>query len=185
MDDEVIKITLRILGIPLALVIAAVVLTLKKRSIRDYFALKAITRWEAFVWLMWYIPVFIVGEVWYFGLGLNEGRIWDYTLTVMVIRALGIIILAPVTEELIFRGVLFKAISDARPGPIGAVILTSVIFTASHYQYGILDLIPIFIGAFYWGWVRYKTGSTILPIVMHMFANGIAVVEFLWLNKVM
>jgi len=184
MNDELIKITLRILGYPLALAIAVVVLTIKKRSLKDSFALKAISWRDAFLWLMWFIPVLIAGEVWYFGLGLNEGRIWHYTLPVAVIRALGIIILAPICEELIFRGILFKVISDARPGPIGAVILTSVIFTAIHYQYGILDWLPIFIDAFYWAWVRYKTGSTILPIVMHLFGNTIAVVELLWLNKI-
>ncbi len=103
----------------------------------------------------------------------------------MIVRALGIIILAPVTEELIFRGVLFKAIADAKPGPVGAVILTTIIFTAVHYQYGILDLVTIFVGSFNWGWVRYKTGSTFLPIAMHVFHNTISVIEFIWINRIM
>lgn len=183
MSDELSKILIKVLTIPLAIVIALVVLTIKKLPIKEYFGLKIPSRKESIFWLLLFLPIFAIGEIYYFGTGLNEGRIWEYSLDVMIVRIIGIVILAPVCEELIYRGVLFQAISKSKMGYIGAVILTTVLFTASHFQYGIADLATIFVDALYWGWVRYKTGSTILPIVMHIFNNSISVVEFIWLNK--
>ena len=184
MDEELKKILIRVLTIPLALVAAVIVLRIKKFPLKEYFALKIPSKKDMAFWLILYIPVFAIGEIWYFGLNLNHGRIWEYPLPVLLVRALGIIILAPITEELIYRGVLFKAIAGSRLGPVGAVILTTVFFTASHYQYGFLDLVTIFIDALYWGWVRYKTGSTIPSIILHVFSNSIAVCEFLWINRI-
>jgi membrane protease YdiL (CAAX protease family) len=183
MSEELSKILIRVLTIPLALVVALIVLTIKKLPIKEYFALKIPSRKESVFWLLLYLPIFAIGEIYYFGTGLNEGRTWEYALPVMIVRIIGIVIFAPVCEELVFRGMLFKVISKSRMGQIGAVILTAVLFTASHFQYGFADLATIFVDALYWGWVRYKTGSTILTIAMHIFGNSIAVVEFIWLNK--
>jgi membrane protease YdiL (CAAX protease family) len=183
MSDEIKEILLRIVIFPVAVLVAVIVLYLKKLPIRDNLGLKFPTRKEWLFWFSLYIPVVIFGEAWYFGFGLNEGRNWEYPLAVMIIRAIGIIILAPISEELLFRGVIFKRIADSRLGPISAVILTTVIFTAVHFQYGIMDRVTIFVDSLFWGWVRYKTGSAILPAAMHMFSNTIAVIEFIWLNR--
>jgi membrane protease YdiL (CAAX protease family) len=185
MDEELQKIIIRVLCLPLGVIIAIIVLTLRKMSLKDYFGLKFPSKREFLFWLLWFIPLIIAAEIWFFGFGLNEGRIWKYTMMVSIVRAFGVIILAPICEELIFRGVLFKAVSKSRAGSIGAVIITSVIFTAAHYQYGILDLVTIFVDALYWGWVRHKTGSVIIPIILHMLANTISVIEFIWLNKIL
>jgi membrane protease YdiL (CAAX protease family) len=183
MSDELSKILIKVLMIPLAVVIALVVMTLKKLPIKEYFGLKIPSGKESIFYLLWYLPILVIGEIYYFGMGLNEGRVWEYALPVLIVRVIGIVILAPVCEELIFRGMLFQTIAISRLGPIVAVILTAVIFTASHYQYGFADLATILVDSLYWGWVRYKTGSTILPIAMHILSNSIAVVEFIWLNK--
>jgi hypothetical protein len=183
MTQDLKEILIRILSIPIGLIIAIVVLRLKRLSLKEHFGLTVPSKREALVWLLGFIPIIALNELYYYSLGLNEGRIWEYAPEVMIVRAVGIIILAPITEELLFRGLIFKVIADRRPGPLGAVVITAILFAAVHIQYGIADLVTIFIDALYWGWVRYKTGTTMLPVVMHIAANTIAVIEAIWINR--
>jgi len=186
MDPELQEITLRVLSYPAALLVAFVVLKLRKRPLLEFFGLDALpTAAQAKVYLLGYIPIFIACELFYYGLSLNEGRIWDHSTLVTAIKAVGIILLAPIAEELIFRGVLYKAVSDLIKNDFVTIFAITIIFTSVHFQYGILNLLTIFISTLYWTWVRYKTGSTVLPVIMHMFNNTISVLEAVWINKML
>jgi membrane protease YdiL (CAAX protease family) len=133
-------------------------------------------------WTALYLPIFIVGEIVYFGLGLNEGNVWEWEGFITVIRILKIALIGPIVEELIYRGILFDQLSRMRPGPIGALILSSIIFAASHYSLDYVDMAIIFVDGLYMCWVRYKTGSILIPVIIHIFINAMAVVEFLFIN---
>ena len=85
------------------------------------------------------------------------------------------VLLGPVTEEVAFRGFLYLPLERGL-GPVAAIIITSLIFTAPHGgQYGwswqILVLLLAAGAAF--GFVRWKTGSLWPAIVMHIAYNGL------------
>jgi membrane protease YdiL (CAAX protease family) len=88
------------------------------------------------------------------------------------------IILAPVTEEVLFRGFLLPSWSRSRLGPIGAVAATSVVFAAVHIQYDVCGMIAVGLAGCVYGWLRLRSGSLLPPILAHCAGNAIATFGF-------
>ena len=88
-----------------------------------------------------------------------------------------LVIVAPIYEELVFRGLLWQAISEQfieRQGAVIASIVTSLIFAIIHLQYGLYEISTIVVLALIFCYARYKSGSLLLPIMLHMINNGAA-----------
>lgn len=90
---------------------------------------------------------------------------------------IALIVAAPLIEELFFRGFLIKGISASPIGPVGAVILTSAVWAMIHMQYDLYGITTIFVMGLVLGAARIMSGSTILTIFLHAFANFVATVE--------
>lgn len=85
--------------------------------------------------------------------------------------------IAPVIEELIFRGYLFNAWRYSRLGLYGTVVLTSVLFALIHgFQYSAFNVFTVFFASLLLGLAREKTGSLLVPFAMHSFNNFVAMV---------
>lgn len=100
-----------------------------------------------------------------------------------------IVIVAPLYEELIFRGILWSAIAEQFAvqrsevtGAIIASIVTSLIFAVIHLQYGIYEISTITVLALIFCYARFKSGSILLPIILHIINNGAAM--WLYLSQV-
>ena len=80
---------------------------------------------------------------------------------------------APVVEELAFRGVGF-ATTTARFGTTVAVVVTGIAFGLAH---GLLVALPV-LAAFglILGWVRARTASVYPPMILHGLFNGVALI---------
>lgn len=74
----------------------------------------------------------------------------------------------PAAEEIIFRYYLFDALRRRFSGKI-VVVITALAFSLVHFQR--LYFLPLFGFGFVLGWVRLKTGSLRLPILLHGFNN--------------
>jgi membrane protease YdiL (CAAX protease family) len=90
---------------------------------------------------------------------------------------LALLVAAPLEEEILLRGFLYKGIAAARPGPIVAVIVSSIVWGLLHIQYDWYGIVSIMIMGLYLGVVRYKTASLWLTMLLHGLANAIATVE--------
>jgi hypothetical protein len=88
-----------------------------------------------------------------------------------------IIIVAPIFEEIFFRGFLFQGIRYSRLGPIGAIGITSFIWAAIHVQYDIYGITTLFALGLLLGIARLKTGSIHLLMVMHSVTSLVATIE--------
>jgi len=97
------------------------------------------------------------------GLGPMQGPAW-------LVLAAPVILLAPVGEELAFRGLLLPA-ACGWLRPAGAVALTAVIFAAMHWHYGAMLPLLAFVAAIL-GWARIASGGVRAPIVLHMLVNA-------------
>lgn len=84
---------------------------------------------------------------------------------------LSVCVLAPIIEETIFRGFLFKRIALTKLGTAGAVIITSFVFAFIHSQYSMLGVVMVLILGLYFAWLRVKYNSTTLAIVGHGVCN--------------
>lgn len=102
--------------------------------------------------------------------------------------------LAPLGEELVFRGLLYGWIegfwtwaggrSPSLPrhwGPIVAWLVSSLLFAAAHYEPAhIILVLPL---GLLFGWLRWHTHSLLPSLVAHMINNSFAVLSLVWLNS--
>ncbi|MFZ5778835.1 MAG: CPBP family intramembrane glutamic endopeptidase [Pseudomonadota bacterium] len=80
--------------------------------------------------------------------------------------------LAPVVEELTFRGLLYGWLAG-RWGPVAAWIVSSLAFAAAHVELAHAVLVlPL---GLWFGWLRWRTGSLWPSLVAHIANNGLAV----------
>lgn len=95
----------------------------------------------------------------------------------ILMLVLGICIVAPIVEEVIFRGLAYARLVQSRAGVSGAIIITSLVFTMIHFQYDFDILGVLLVFAFILGYVRYKTGNLVYCIILHMQLNIFSTVE--------
>jgi len=87
---------------------------------------------------------------------------------------LAFVIVAPVGEEIVFRGFPFPGWSASRLGVPGTIVVTALIFAIAHTQYDWFGAFQTFcIGALF-GWLRWRSGSTVVPILLHITVNFIS-----------
>jgi len=85
---------------------------------------------------------------------------------------LTVTIVAPVVEELIYRGLGYSLLAPY--GVWVAIVVTGVLFGASH---GLLIALPILtIFGLAVGWLRLKTDSIYPPMILHGIFNGVALI---------
>jgi membrane protease YdiL (CAAX protease family) len=77
-------------------------------------------------------------------------------------------------EELLFRGLLFRALEDWR-GPLSAVIGSSIAFAVWHIGWAGPLIIGHFIIGLMFGLIRYRSGSIIGLIIIHGLDDLLAV----------
>jgi membrane protease YdiL (CAAX protease family) len=88
-----------------------------------------------------------------------------------------IIFVAPFVEEIIFRGFIYPAFNRYM-GIFPAIILTSIIFTASHFpqiRFDYVFIIVLFLLSGIITYTRAMTGSTRIAIIMHIIYNSVAI----------
>lgn len=105
----------------------------------------------------------------------------SYEKTILAVVA--ICIIGPLVEEIIFRGWLFQRISLTKFGNIGAVGISSILFTLFHFQYNqIFPIIILLIYSFFLGIVRLKTANINYTITAHMTSNSYVLFAPAWFN---
>jgi membrane protease YdiL (CAAX protease family) len=88
--------------------------------------------------------------------------------------------LAPVVEELVFRGLLYGWIAG-RWGTVPAWLVSSVAFALAHYEPAhILLVLPL---GLLFGYLRRRTDSLLPSLAAHIFNNGFAVLAAAFLGS--
>ena len=84
---------------------------------------------------------------------------------------LAFVVAAPIAEEIIFRGFLFRGwIRSARNAKPGIVVIAAL-FAIVHVQYDWFGIMQVFLIGLALGWARWRSGSTLLTILMHALIN--------------
>lgn len=83
----------------------------------------------------------------------------------------GTVFLGPLFEEMFHRGFLFAGFRHSAFGVRGTIVLTSVFFAATHYNYGLLGVFEIFLFGLFLGVARYRSDTIALSFVMHVAWN--------------
>ncbi|NUN50575.1 MAG: CPBP family intramembrane metalloprotease [Candidatus Brocadiae bacterium] len=86
------------------------------------------------------------------------------------LAVLAVAVVAPIAEEILFRGVLFRALR-LRWGVFPAMLVSAAIFSAVHLD--LLHALPIFMLGLVLAFITEESGSLIPGITLHALVNGI------------
>ncbi|HEX2393074.1 MAG TPA: type II CAAX endopeptidase family protein [Solirubrobacterales bacterium] len=88
-------------------------------------------------------------------------------------QVLLIVIAAPISEEICFRGMLFGGLRE-RLASVPAALISAVIFGALHAFTGIEVVPPLIVFGLILAFLYEKTGSIVPGIILHMLNNSVA-----------
>lgn len=176
-----------ICGAPAALAVLWLAIRLKKRSFADYLALRWPGRRELLLALALSIAVLVVLDL----ISLLAGKPVSPEFVVTAMRnakaagliwlvLIGLCIGAPVAEEFIFRGFLYRGWAQSFLRRGGAIALSAVLFAIVHLQYDVFYIAGIVVIGLLLGYLRYRSNSTWLVVIMHGFYNFVAAMQALW-----
>jgi uncharacterized protein len=106
----------------------------------------------------------------------QEALKWITKLRPVWLAAPLLVLVGPISEELLFRGFAYGGLAPSRIGPIGAILVTSTIWAMVHVQYAWPIVGQIFVYGLVLGVARWRSGSLWPPLVMHVLINLYAVV---------
>ncbi len=163
-----------------------VVLCLPQQYRRQELSIHHIPKWHEILHhcktLIWLIPgILIINGIilkifemanW----SISDDLIMDSFLqgpaSVIIVLIIGAVIIAPVSEELFFRIVIFRTCHHFLPKGIAAII-TSLLFAIFHFRPE--QVVPLFILAMILQFKLESTQSLFHPIILHALFNGVMI----------
>lgn len=107
------------------------------------------------------------------------------TLLHKVLLLIAVVIIAPLIEELIFRGFLHKRFAGTFLGIHGAIFITAFIWAIIHIQYEAVYVFVIFFMGIIFGYARVITSSLYIPMMMHGVMNFWSIMGLFYQKGVM
>jgi membrane protease YdiL (CAAX protease family) len=175
-------------GMPAVLLVLWLATRVARRSFASYLALRwpslreilfaasatvaLLVALGAVAWLLGYpvSPEFALTAV---RTARDSGLLW--------LLLLGFCIGAPVAEEFLFRGFLFRGWAASFLGPTGAIVLSAIVFALIHQQYDWFYVACIAAVGLLLGYLRYRSDSTWLTVMVHALYNLMASLLALWM----
>ena len=157
----------------LALIVVAV--RLKRASLGEYLGLKAVGLAAGGYWFLVLAAFVIAFDLLLWPLG--RPLVPEFSLEIYRSAAgswllwLAIVLVAPIAEEVFFRGFLYTGLAASAPGPFGAILITAAIWASIHLQYDLLLIASVFVIGLILGLARYRSGSLLLTIALHGLVN--------------
>jgi membrane protease YdiL (CAAX protease family) len=177
-----------IMGMPAVLLAAWVATHYSRTPFRDYLALRW-TSWQNFVIGAVSLAVLVGGwDLLSRALGreVTPGFMGEVLKSAQADGALWLLVIAfcvaaPISEEVMARGFLYRGWSESFLKVPGAIFLSSLAWTALHLQYDWFFFGEVFTIGLLLGYLRYRSNSTWLTIVIHGLNNTAATVQTFWL----
>lgn len=102
---------------------------------------------------------------------MMQGGMWAITTGVLV---------APMVEEYLFRGVLQRSVIKQSNNPYLGIIISALVFGLVHFV--AQQMLAAFMSGLILGTIFYLTGSLITVVMIHLLNNGIAYLELMYLG---
>ena len=167
-----------ILAAPAEIAVIALAVRLARCRFADYVALVWPSRSYLLIGLACLVVLLPLGDLssWMSGRGIvppfvieayksarDSGTIW--------LLAIALVVAAPLTEEIVFRGFMYRGLAASKVGDAGAILIPSLIWASMHVQYEVFFIFQIFLLGVVFGALRWKSGSTWLTILLHAIVN--------------
>ncbi len=175
-----------LLSVPLVLALIALLIRVRGWQVGDYLALVPASPRAVVLAISGLILVLAASD----GLTISLGRpIVPPVMAETILTAplwligLAVVVGAPIVEEVLFRGFLYRGLAESpRLGPGIAIGLTATAWAFMHIQYDLYGVATIYLMGLYLGLVRHYSGSTTLTILLHGIANTAATAEAVYFS---
>jgi membrane protease YdiL (CAAX protease family) len=175
-----------IMGLPAVLAALWIAIRVSRTPFSDYLALRW-TSWTNF--LVGVVSLFVLVMGWDLvsratGREVEPGFMADVLKSARADGALWLLLIAfcvaaPISEEFFARGFLYRGWSESFLKVPGAIILSSIVWTVLHLQYDWFFLGEVFSIGLLLGYLRYRTQSIWLTVVLHGLNNLAATLQSL------
>lgn len=135
------------------------------------------------VYFVLFVMISVVARLLLPGLDMEQeqeiGFSKDITGLALAYVFASLVLLPPITEEIVTRGFLYTGLRK-KLSVVTSAIVTSILFAAAHLQWGSgngllwVAALDTFVLSLILVYLREKTGSLWAPITVHMLKNGLA-----------
>lgn len=163
---------------PVTIGVLAVAVRLARSDLSDYFALKWPSRGDLTIGIAGLAVMILASDALLYVSGrdlVTAFQVQSYTtaaaagwLPAMLFAA---IVIAPVGEEIMFRGFLFRGWARSPRSVWPAIVVISLLWAMLHIQYDWAGVLQIFIIGLFLGWMRWRSGSLLLTFFLHALFN--------------
>lgn len=144
------------------------------------FGLRPTNFGRALSWLVGVLVAFLIfSAIWVGLVGSPREEVLEslganQSAALLALSALLTCVIAPICEEFLFRGFVFRALCNWR-GPLPAALLTGLLFGAFHFGSApAVNLVPLAALGFGLCVLRWRTGSLYPCIAAHALNNSVA-----------
>lgn len=175
-DGLVLSVATLIAGLLSISLIYAVLKVRPGLSIKHYLGLQK-PRWRS--WLIWnglLLSLIVFSESILRAVEHQEtftAQIYQ-TTPIPLLLYIAIAGMAPLFEELLFRGFLFQGLQSSRLGSGGAILISALGWAFLHVQYDAIVISQIILFGVLFGVARWRTHSLYIPLSMHSLNNFLA-----------
>ena len=171
--------------LPFLIVICVIAILIKRKKIKPVEVdIRRPFSWKSyFFWVIGFLAYAVVVEFLLYFFNILEVSKWDHRFSPSIILILGAVILAPIAEELLFRGLILNVLIKKKLKTHWSIIIQACFFVLLHnftYENTFSSNIGIaqsFIDGILFGYARIYTKSIYTPITMHISGNAIAILE--------
>jgi membrane protease YdiL (CAAX protease family) len=183
-DDATLITAATAIAAPFEIAVIWLAVRLARTPLRDYLALVRFTRRDFIVGFLVLTALGLIydGTVWLMGRDVIPAVVINMYVSardggLLVPFIFVIAVVAPVTEEIVFRGFMYRGWSQSWLGVTGTILVTSALWALLHTQYD-WDAVALIFGiGLAFGWLRWRSGSASLTIALHVMVNLGAMVQ--------
>ncbi len=153
----------------------SLIVLMKGQGLKDYLSFHAVPLGTLFKWMGLLAGFVILTEFAAAFLRIDFGAdsmvaLFETTHPVWLFW-IAAVLAAPLFEEVMFRGFLFRGFQASFLGTGGAVVLTALLWAAMHVQYNLYGMAFIAAVGVVFGVARARTGSLIVSMSLHAALN--------------
>ena len=171
--------------LPFLVVIVVLAVLIGRRKIRslDIDLKKPDHVGDYLLWTVGFLAYALLVEFLLDAWGILQVSKWEHSLTPSIILIVGAVVMAPIAEELLFRGLILNVLIKRIGNPHVAILVQALFFVLLHnftYENTLSSNIGIAqssLDAVLFAYARQYTRSIYTPITMHMSGNVIAILE--------
>ena len=114
----------------------------------------------------------LLEELYFYVLGIEMPESFiEFMLAKPIFSFISVVLVAPIIEEFLFRGFLYSQLRRSFLKDWGAIVVSSLVWTAIHFQYEIGILFFLFLFGLFLGYFRIKYNSLLIPTALHAINN--------------